>query len=43
MMSPGAGLLLQWGFQNDRFPDRVQAPVESRSATVGLGLRLALE
>ena len=43
MMSPGVGLLLQWGFQDDRFPDRVQAPLESRGATVGLGLRLALE
>lgn len=43
MISPGVGLSLQWGFQNDRFPDRVHAPLESRGATVGLGLRLTLE
>jgi hypothetical protein len=35
--------LLQWGFQIDRFSDLVDAPLQSRGATIGLGLRLALQ
>lgn len=43
MMSEDASWLLQWGFQIDRFPDLVDAPLQSRGATIGLGLRLALQ
>ena len=43
MMSEDASWLLQWGFQIDRFPDLVDAPLQSLGATIGLGLRLALQ
>ncbi len=41
MMSEDASWLLQRGFQIDRFPDLVDAPLQSRGATIGL--RLALQ
>ena len=43
MFTEGVGLVLQSGFQRDQFPQVLDVPLHSRGATVGLGLRVALE
>ena len=43
MLTEGVGLVLQSGFQRDRFPLVLDVPLRSRGTTVGLGLRVALE
>ena len=42
-MSSGVGLLLQSGFQHDHFARNIDGPLQSRGATLGLGLRVELD